>query len=161
VAAPRARRPRLALRAILIGCAAWAIALAVAVVVYQGPSRADDDLGTKGRFVVGVVTGSTPSDHLYCTYSYRVDGRSYENNSDGCPRGLAFGSPIRVQYLPSDPRVDAVGVFIGDKEPQVAGSLFLLLICTVFAIVIGRVAYWRFTGKWVRTPLRRPPRTTS
>jgi hypothetical protein len=110
--------------------------------------------------VTGVVTSATPFDHLYCTYGYSVGGRSYDDSSDGCPKGIAYGSQIRVEYLPSDPRVDAVGSFIGDNEPPVAGTLFVGVICTLFAIIVGRLAYWRFTGKWMRSPLRRPPRTT-
>jgi hypothetical protein len=162
VVASRARGPRLALRAFLIGCAAWVIAVAVAVVVSQANWRANDDLGTQGRFVVGVVTSSTPSDHLYCTYSYSVRGRPYENDSVGCPAGVGFGSPIRVEYLPREPQVAAVGDYIGDTTaPLVGAILFVFVVCTVFSIIVGRLAYWRFTGKWMRSPLRRPPRTTS
>ncbi len=126
----------------MIACGAWVVAAIVAVVVYQAGWRANYDLATQGRIVVGVVTSTTPSDHLFCTYRYMADGRWYENGSDGCPEGVRIGSPIRVQYLPRDPQVDAVGTFIGDREPQVAGTVLVGVICTLLAVVVGRLAYW-------------------
>lgn len=135
------------LRAILIACGAWVVVALAAVVVYQARWRADYELGTQGRIAVGVVTSTTPSDHLFCTYRYMAGERWYENGSDGCPKGVRIGSSIRVQYLPSDPQVDAVGSFIGDGEPQVTGTVFVGLICTLVAVVVGRLAYWRSQRK--------------
>jgi hypothetical protein len=101
-----------------------------------------------GGLITGVVTSTQPSNHLFCTYSYKVDGRLYEKNSGGRPKGVTVGSPIRVKYLPRNPNVAAVGDYISDTDDSlVGGTAFVLLICTLFAIVVGRLAYWRFTRK--------------
>jgi hypothetical protein len=106
--------------------------------------------------VSGVVTSTQPWNHLFCTFSYKVGGRWYENNSDGCPKGVTVGSPIRVKYLPRNPKKAAVGDYISDTaDSLVGGAAFVLVICTLFVIVVGRLAYWRLTGKWMRSPWRR------
>jgi hypothetical protein len=138
--------------AFLVALATWMVIVVVAAIVYSAGFRANYELKAEGRMVAGVVTSTNPGDHEYCTYQYRVDGRLYENNSDGCPNGVTVGSPIRVKYLPRDPDVAAVGDYIrGTPDSLVGGSTFVLLICTLFAIVVGRITYWGLQRTRVRT----------
>ena len=76
-------------------------------------------------------------------------------------REIGFGSPIRVEYLPSDPRVDAVGSFIGQRAADRRDSFH--------SAYLHYLCHRRWTGcilavygKVDALPLeRRPPRTTS
>jgi hypothetical protein len=121
-----------------LGVLAWFVAAAISFALYAGQFRTAYELQAHGRTTIGLVTSVSPRDYAGCTVRYKVASRSFSFFTVGCPSGVRPGWRLSVVYLPSDP---AFSKLPGTVSPVQQGIFFVVLVCTVFALVVASVTY--------------------
>jgi hypothetical protein len=106
-------------------------------------------LAFHGARSTGVVTNVDVSNHGSCSFSYVVDGKTYESGDVGCGADYQVGQTLPITYAWSDP-----SIAVSDDGDSALTSFFeltgfILVASALFTLsVVGRVRRQQKKEKW-------------